>query len=289
MKKGVFITICVGLLVSSCGTYMGSGAYMGSSIGMILGSAVGGLSDGPRGSDIGTIVGMAGGAVIGSVIGAKIDQRRHEDYALYEQNRRQRMEQRRGGIAPRRHEAHGLQGQETDESGFDPENGGDDRIDSSFFENDDKNQGETGLYSTTADDWPNPHESIHSKANRIKQPLQIRNIRFLDEDDDGEICAGENCSIAFEVMNRSRQVIANVEPFVEELRGNKNILVSPAVNIERVAPGSGIRYTAMVKATGRLKNGTADFVVSVRQNGYETGEKILIQIPTKRRCSKNRN
>ena len=68
----IFDLLCV--LLSSCDTYTGSGAYAGGSIGSILGSAIGGLSGGPRGSDMGTIIGMAGGAVVGAVIGSQADQ-----------------------------------------------------------------------------------------------------------------------------------------------------------------------------------------------------------------------
>ena len=67
------MTVGTVLLLSSCGTYTGSGAYTGSGLGAILGSAIGGLSDGPRGSDIDTIIGMVGGAVIGGAIGNQAD------------------------------------------------------------------------------------------------------------------------------------------------------------------------------------------------------------------------
>ena len=50
MKKMIFLLLCSSLVLSSCDTYTGSGAYAGGSIGSILGSAIGGLSGGPRGS-----------------------------------------------------------------------------------------------------------------------------------------------------------------------------------------------------------------------------------------------
>ena len=79
MKKSVIIIAASALLISSCGTYTGSGAYAGSTLGSILGSAIGGISGGPRGSDIGTIVGMVGGAVVGGAIGAAADERERQD------------------------------------------------------------------------------------------------------------------------------------------------------------------------------------------------------------------
>ena len=48
MKKMIFLMLCSSLVLSSCDTYTGSGAYAGGSIGSILGSAIGGLSGGPR-------------------------------------------------------------------------------------------------------------------------------------------------------------------------------------------------------------------------------------------------
>lgn len=69
MKKIMLFVACSSLLLSSCDTYTGGGAYAGATFGSILGSAIGGLSGGPRGSDMGTIIGMAGGAAVGAAIG----------------------------------------------------------------------------------------------------------------------------------------------------------------------------------------------------------------------------
>ena len=60
MKKMMVLAVGATLLLSSCSSYTGAGAYTGAQFGSILGSAIGGISGGPRGSDIGTIVGMAG-------------------------------------------------------------------------------------------------------------------------------------------------------------------------------------------------------------------------------------
>ena len=78
MKKVILMLTGSVLLMSSCGTYTGQGAYAGATFGSILGSAIGGISGGWRGSDIGTIVGMAGGAAVGAAIGAAADQKQQE-------------------------------------------------------------------------------------------------------------------------------------------------------------------------------------------------------------------
>ena len=83
MKHNI-IALTAAILLASCGTYTGQGAYTGASFGSILGSAIGGISNGPRGSDMGTIVGMAGGAIIGGVIGQRRRPvTRHEVYPTH--------------------------------------------------------------------------------------------------------------------------------------------------------------------------------------------------------------
>ena len=67
-KKTVFAGLMVSaLLLSSCQTMTQFyGTATGASIGGMFGSAIGGLADGPRGSDMGTVVGMAVGGIIGA-------------------------------------------------------------------------------------------------------------------------------------------------------------------------------------------------------------------------------
>ena len=118
MKKVILLMLCSSLVMSSCDTYTGSGAYAGGSIGSILGSAIGGLSGGPRGSDMGTIIGMAGGAVVGAVIGSQADKAQADREAAYQQDRVERRSGSDYSNAP-----------VTDNPEiFDSNNGGDDRL-----------------------------------------------------------------------------------------------------------------------------------------------------------------
>jgi len=68
MKKTVFVALtATALLMSSCQTMnQFYGATTGAYIGGIFGSAIGGMADGPRGSDLGTVAGMAIGGIIGA-------------------------------------------------------------------------------------------------------------------------------------------------------------------------------------------------------------------------------
>lgn len=68
MKKTVFVALtATTLMMSSCQSMSQFyGATTGASIGGIFGSAIGGMVDGPRGSDLGTVAGMAIGGIIGA-------------------------------------------------------------------------------------------------------------------------------------------------------------------------------------------------------------------------------
>jgi hypothetical protein len=47
---------------------------------------------------------------------------------------------------------------------------------------------------------------------------------------------------------------------------NKHIHVSENILVESIAPGKGIRYTAVIKADNRLKDGTALIRIGVLHN-----------------------
>lgn len=82
MKKLIIALFATSVLLSSCTTYTGTGAYVGAGFGSVLGSALGGIVGGPMGRDVGTVMGMASGAAVGAAVGATADQA--------EMNRRER-------------------------------------------------------------------------------------------------------------------------------------------------------------------------------------------------------
>ena len=125
MKKTIFAFSLLALLLSSCGTYTGQGAYVGAQFGTILGSAVGGLSGGWRGSDAGAIIGMASGAAVGAAIGAAADQREAERYEDYRRERAARHSER----VAQRSDRTSVTPPPSDDSGYDSSNSGDDRVD----------------------------------------------------------------------------------------------------------------------------------------------------------------
>ena len=267
MKKSLILSLlaAVVLSISSCNTYTGSGAITGGSLGSILGSAIGGIAGGARGSDIGTIVGMAGGAIIGASTGAKADRRAKEDvHDHYEkvQQRKARENRNQSGYDNYNQTDDYAQPNRVDGSGFDSTNSGDDRI--YDFQGSDY----TGSYSAAQPNTKAPAESSVDKlaGNYQYTPnIEIINARFVDDNQDGVLSRNEVGKIIFEVMNRGDKTVSDVQPSVLETSGNRHIYISPSVHIESIAPGKGVRYTAIVKADKRIKAGMATFAVTVLQ------------------------
>lgn len=268
MKKVILLMLCSSLVMSSCDTYTGSGAYAGGSIGSILGSAIGGLSGGPRGSDMGTIIGMAGGAVVGAVIGSQADKAQADREAAYQQDRVERRSGSDYSNAP-----------VTDNPEiFDSNNGGDDRL------YDFKGKDYTGDYSAQQPTTSMPTATVEELGARFSYSptLEIVNARFVDANEDNCLNRNETCKVIFEIVNRGHEPVYDVVPTVVETTGNKHIFISPSIHVEKISPGSGVRYTAMVKADRKLKDGMARFCVSVIHEGKSISKVNEFNIPTKR-------
>lgn len=268
MKKVILLMLCSSLVMGSCDTYTGSGAYAGGSIGSILGSAIGGLSGGPRGSDMGTIIGMAGGAVVGAVIGSQADQAQADREAAYQQDR---VEQRSGSDYSNTPVTDNLEI-------FDSNNGGDDRL------YDFKGKDYTGDYSAQQPTTSMPTATVEELGARFSYSptLEIVNARFVDDNEDNCLNRNETCKVIFEIVNRGHEPVYDVVPTVVETTGNKHIFISPSIHVEKISPGSGVRYTAMVKADRKLKDGMARFCVSVIHEGKSISKVNEFNIPTKR-------
>ena len=305
MKKSIIWVVSALVVFSGCDSYTGSGAYMGASLGSILGSAIGGITGGPQGSDLGTIVGMAGGAIIGAKMGSDADQRRADDIDQYRRGRVDRNGSRsRIERVPRTY-GDGRRGSESVSSqiygdnmrsvlpgdtlatpadsvygsGFNTTNSGDDRLYN--FDGVDY----TGNYSAQQPITTMPMQSGVEKlasAMKYNADIEIRNARFIDEGQDGKLHRGELCKIIFEVINHGTKPLADVVPTVVETTGNRHIYISPNMHVERIMPGEGIRYTALIKADNRLKKGTARFCVSAVQGGVYISKVNEFLIPCER-------
>ena len=112
MKKSIVVLLGVTVLLSSCATNAGRGAYVGGQFGHVIGSAGGGIAGGWRGSDMGSLIGTVGGAMAGAAIGSAMDKAEEKKYEEYKAQR---------GIMRRE--------SQYDDSGYDALGRGDDRID----------------------------------------------------------------------------------------------------------------------------------------------------------------
>ncbi|MBR1468999.1 MAG: hypothetical protein IJ605_02650 [Prevotella sp.] len=267
MKKVMIYTAVVALLVTGCGTYQGTGTYVGAQFGSILGSAIGGISSGHRGSNIGTVVGMVGGAVVGSAIGAAADQKNRQEVHDHYQKVMERKAREQG------------YGYDDNDSGFDATMSGDDRL-YDFHSSD-----YTGNYSAQPGTTVMPmSSSVEQLAQGLKytSAIEIRNARVVDQDQNSVISRGEVCKVIFEIYNHSDKPLFDIQPTVMETTGNKHIYISPNMHVERVDPGQGIRYTAMLKADNRLKDGMARICVSVLQSNKAISKVCEFNVPTRK-------
>lgn len=285
MRKYLVITVAAALMLNGCTTNSGTGAYVGAQFGTILGSAIGGLTGGPRGSDVGTLIGMAGGAALGASIGSAADKaeaqevRDHYQSLGIDSDRSSRGSSRSSKSSSYR--APSDYSNDSYDSGFDANGSGDDRL--YDFQSSDY----TGNYSAGK---PSTQMPLNSRISQMATTdgmtytplITIENARFVDDNQDGVISRGELCRVVFEVRNNGSETLYDVCPMVVETGGNKHIYISPSVHVERLEPNHAIRYTAMVKADTKLKDGSALFSISVIQGGKSLSEVSEFTIPTRK-------
>lgn len=298
MKKTAILAMCAVLTVTGCNTYAGAGAYTGSSIGSILGSAIGGISGGPRGSDVGTIIGMAGGAIVGAAIGGAADRQQQDNASQYQRERAERAARAARRNNSNRSNYQGQGGsyqnnyQGNNYQGSNQSNGtADDRI--TF----DDGQGNEGLYDFNSPDYTGNYtaqqpttslpatSSVEQIAERMEYVphIEIRNARIVDDNQDRVISRGELCKVIFEVYNTGQQPLYDIQPSVVEATGNKQIFISPGMHVERLMPGAGIRYTAMLKAGPRLGDGSVKICLSVLQGNDAISKVTEFTVPTSKK------
>ncbi len=265
MKKIVLLLLVASaVLFASCGAAL-TGAYLGGS----LGSAIGGISNGPRGHDVGMLVGTVGGAMIGAAVESAAEQKaanqRDDDMQKYREEKARLAANRQARQAAEYDDS--SDDNDADMSGFDGSNSGDDRIDIDFGQDD-----------SYIEDLDNDADNDENTAK-----IEIQNIRFIDSDESGTIQRGEQCEISFEIYNSGNITACNIEPAVTEKSAGGHIQVSPSILIESLAAGKGVRYTARVKADNSLKDGAADFEITVTLDGQPTDIDTGFSVPTSKK------
>lgn len=280
MRKDMILLVSGAVLVSSCMTAAGAGAYAGSSLGSVVGSAIGGIAGGPRGSDVGTLIGMAGGAIVGGAIGNSADKQ-----AKAEQS--ERLGQRNERIQRQKRAA--TRNQQYDDDTYahsynDSYNGADDSqdIDPSHMV-DNTNSGNDCIdFNADTTGYGSSSVSASTQERADAERLEIKNVSFTDANGDGILEADEEGKMVFEIYNHSDLPVFGIIPTVKEAEDNRHIHISPSILVEQIGPGSGIRYTASVKADRRIKNGEARLLVSAEHDGKPVSYVTVVKVNTKK-------
>lgn len=293
MKRIMVFAAAATVLLSSCDTYTGAGAYTGATLGSIFGSAIGGIAGGPRGSDYGTVVGMAVGAAVGGSVGAQADERENAKRARvahYHAAAKARSDSRYYSEVTGRDRYH--EGSETTDdmylsggeapmvsndhygSGFDSTNSGDDRIP------DFTSDSNVDMYN----DGQTSHTGVSRHVDELNSlpSLEIREAHFVDANQDGVLKRGERGEIIFEVINRGHSTVYDILPVVTKAESNSHIHISPSMHVDQILPGKGIRYTAVVKADRGLCDGNVRFCLNVMTGQETVSTTVELSVPTRR-------
>lgn len=134
-----------------------------------------------------------------------------------------------------------------------------------------------------------PKEKVYRETEEMNVPsgsynavsgLQITNIRFIDDNRNQAIDAGESCKIIFEIVNAGDVAAYNIVPVVEETSGMKHLQISPSAQVAYMNKDDRIRYTAVINAGKRLKSGEAVFRVYTSESNGAVSDIHEFSIPT---------
>lgn len=111
--------------------------------------------------------------------------------------------------------------------------------------------------------------------------IEIEELRFVDENSNQALDAGEHAKLVFIMRNTGRNYVYDIAPVIT-VSGTKEIFLSPTAIVKELAPGKAVRYQSEVIATKKLKKGYADFSI-----GFSDGDKLYtmrsFQLRTNRR------
>ena len=134
-----------------------------------------------------------------------------------------------------------------------------------------------------------PKEKVYRETEEMNVPsgsynavsgLQITNIRFIDDNRNQAIDAGESCKIIFEIVNAGDVAAYNIVPVVEETSGMKHLQISPSAQVAYMNKDDRIRYTVVINAGKRLKSGEAVFRVYTSESNGAVSDIHEFSIPT---------
>ena len=111
--------------------------------------------------------------------------------------------------------------------------------------------------------------------------IEIVELRFVDENNNGALDANEHAKLVFILRNTGRDYVYDIAPVIT-VSGTKEIYLSPTAIVKELGPGKAVRYQSEIIASKKLKNGVADFSI-----GFSDGDKLYtlrsFQLRTNRR------
>ena len=98
--------------------------------------------------------------------------------------------------------------------------------------------------------------------------IEIEELRFVDENNNRALDAGEHARLVFIIRNMGRDYVYDIAPVIT-VSGTKEIYLSPTAIVKELGPGKAVRYQSEIVATKKLKSGNADFSI-----GLSDGDKL---------------
>ena len=98
--------------------------------------------------------------------------------------------------------------------------------------------------------------------------IEIIELRFVDENNNGALDANEHAKLVFIMRNTGRDYVYDIAPVIT-VSGTREIYLSPTAIVKELGPGKAVRYQSEIIATKKLKNGTASFSI-----GLSDGDKL---------------
>lgn len=101
--------------------------------------------------------------------------------------------------------------------------------------------------------------------------IEIEELRFVDENNNRALDAGEHAKLVFIMRNTGRDYVYDIAPVIT-VSGTKQVYLSPTAIVKELAPGKAVRYQSEIIATKKLKNGSVDFSI-----GFSDGDRLYTQ------------
>lgn len=112
--------------------------------------------------------------------------------------------------------------------------------------------------------------------------IEIEELRFVDENNNSALDAGEHAKLVFIMRNTGRDYVYDIAPVIT-VSGTKEIYLSPTAIVKELGPGKAVRYQSEVVATRKLKSGAVDFSI-----GFSDGDRLYTLRSFQLRTNRNR-